>query len=154
MFSTKSFSQTNIDLFPKQPASCESGRYKSLNYIISTKTVETAQSLEVSFTTFYGKCLNRKFKLQPLSKYLSLSIFKERINLPWHYRPNYKIELIDKNFAKVTLTLDKDIIFSQSNKRYFSLMIYPTNKEHESFMWIMNARYNRDADETRITFSK
>ncbi|WP_127716679.1 hypothetical protein [Halobacteriovorax sp. HLS] len=153
-FSSTILANTNFSLEPQVAASCKIEKFKTINYIVNTKKIETTQDLEISFTTFYGNCLDGKFNIRPVSRNLALNIFKEGINTPWSYTPSQEVEYVNDTMARVTLTIDKDIVFSKKNKREYSIVIYPSSSKRNSFNWKLKLDYDEKLDITKVNIIK
>jgi hypothetical protein len=148
------FANTNVNLEPQISGSCKDGKFKTLNYIINTKKVETAQTVEISFTTFHGDCLNKKFQIRPIAKFFELKVFKPRFNTPWSYTLSHVVDHINDKMVRVTLTVNKDIVFANYSKRQYSMVVYPSNNKRNNYKWNINLDYNKKSDETKVKIIK
>jgi hypothetical protein len=155
LFSTNLFAHTNVGLDPRPAASCKDRKFDTINYIIDKKVVENAQTLEISFKTFYGDCRNKEFKIRKFYQYSSINFFKEGMNLPWSYKPTYAIEYSNDNkIASVTIKMDKEVIFARNKKRFFTMELFTNSNANIKYTWIITATYNEEKDETNFSIVK
>jgi len=134
---------------PVIPGTCEQRGVDYLGYNSNMIKVEEGNIVTISFSSVYGRCnLSNEFKIKKFSPYTSVAVSKAGISLPWEYEPTAEIKIVNEKLARITIELDKDIMFANTNKALIKLKVVP--KKNLPFYWWINLSYDSKEDITTI----
>ena len=60
----------------------------------------------------------------------------------------------NNKIASVTISLDKDILFSNSNYRDFSMKVFASSNPKYNYRWTLKTTYNKNLDTTKLAITQ
>jgi len=123
----------NVSITPERPVECSFTNHSSVNWVYGLKTIEDNNQIEISFKTKWGSCIDRKITYKNISNYASANFWQDNFTWPWSYMPQSRLFFLEADLAEITMTVNKNIIFSNKNVKRYKMVFTPNSKI--SFYW-------------------